>query len=92
MSQDLGSSSAGFNRNFVYNSLALANNTYVQFVDQSENTAGIGAEALYVNSLVVPAGTTLDLNACTCTPGRRRSTALFSAARSTRFPIVGHCA
>ncbi|MCY2990994.1 MAG: malectin domain-containing carbohydrate-binding protein [Planctomycetota bacterium] len=62
MSQDLGGASAGFTRNFVYNSLALSNNTRVQLVDQSDNAAGAGAEAVYVDSLVVPTGTTLDLN------------------------------
>ena len=33
-----------------------------QLVDQSQNTTSGTPEALYVNSLVVPAGTTLDLN------------------------------
>jgi len=62
MSQDLGSVNAGFFHNFAYGTLALANNTYLKLVDQSINAPGSGNEAAYVNSLVVPAGTTLDLN------------------------------
>ena len=63
MSQDLGNVPAGFQDNFAYGTLALANNTYVQFVDKAKNSAGsTGPEALYVNALVVPVGCTLDLN------------------------------
>jgi RHS repeat-associated protein len=64
MGRDFGEdpSLQGFTRNFVYGTLALANNTYVRLVDQSDNATGIGAEALYTNILLVPAGTTLDLN------------------------------
>ncbi|MBI2875410.1 MAG: cadherin-like domain-containing protein [Candidatus Tectomicrobia bacterium] len=62
MGKDLGAVSEGFSRNFVYSTLSLSSNTYVRLVDQSDNAAGAGAEALYVNSLVVPVGTTLDLN------------------------------
>jgi hypothetical protein len=62
MGRDLGMDSAGFNRNFAYGTLALANNTYVKLVDQSRNSTGTNAEAIYVNSLVIPAGCTLDLN------------------------------
>lgn len=62
MSQDLGPATAGFNRNFAYQMLGLANNTYVRLVDQSHNSTGNGLEAVYVDSLVVPAGCTLDLN------------------------------
>ena len=62
MGRDAGSDPAGFMHNFAYSTLALSNNTYVRLVDQSDNAAGAGAEVLYVNSLLVPAGTTLDLN------------------------------
>ena len=62
MAQDLGSGTAGFDHNFAYGAIALANNTYVRLVDLSDNAPGTNAEALYVNSLVVPSGTTLDLN------------------------------
>jgi hypothetical protein len=62
MSNDLGNVAAGFDNNFAYGALALANNTYVQLVDNAHNSAGTGPEAVYVGSLRVPAGTTLDLN------------------------------
>jgi RHS repeat-associated protein len=62
MGQDLGAETAGFTHNFVFSTLALKQNTYVKLVDQSNNARGIGNEALYVDSLVVPSGTTLDLN------------------------------
>ena len=39
----------------------LSSGNYVQLVDQSQNTTSGVPEALYVNSLVVPAGATLDL-------------------------------
>ena len=62
MSQDLGLNAAGFSRNFAYGTLALANNTCVRLVDMADNAPGAGAEVLYVNSLLVPVGTTLDMN------------------------------
>ena len=62
MGQDLGISSAGYDANFAYERLELANNTTVQLVDEARNKSGTGAEAVYVKNLVVPEGTTLDLN------------------------------
>ena len=62
MSGDLGATSDGYLDNFAYRTLQLANNTYVRLVDQSDNAAGTEPEAVYTGSLVVPAGTTLDLN------------------------------
>jgi hypothetical protein len=62
MGKDLGAVPAGFTRNFAYSTLALGNSTYVKLVDQSDNAMGTDIESLYVNSLIVPAGTTLDLN------------------------------
>ena len=62
MGRDLGATNGGFNQNFVYNTLSLANKTYVRLVDLSDNAPGSNAEALYVNSLIVPSGTTLDVN------------------------------
>ena len=38
MGRDEGLASSGFSHNFVYGTLALASNTYVQLVDQSQNT------------------------------------------------------
>jgi RHS repeat-associated protein len=56
-SNDQGSVSQGFARNFNYGTLALANNTYVKLTESSMSN-----RALYVNTLIVPAGCTLDLN------------------------------
>jgi Bacterial pre-peptidase C-terminal domain len=62
MSQDLGNVAAGFNNNFAYGTLAMGSNDYVRLVDNAHNSAGTAPEALYVNSLIVPSGATLDLN------------------------------
>ena len=62
MSQDLGNVSAGMVNNFVYGELILANNTYVQLVDQSHNAASSSPNAVYAQSIIVPAGCTLNLN------------------------------
>jgi RHS repeat-associated protein len=62
MSNDAGKIAAGFQKNFAYGAIALANNTYVKLVDNAHNSAGTGPEAVYAGSLLVPAGTTLDLN------------------------------
>ncbi len=62
MSHDSGAVTAGLSDNFAYGTLALSSNTYVKLVDQSDNVTGSGAEAVYAYSVVVPSGTTLDLN------------------------------
>ena len=62
MGQDLGTSPLGFIHNFNYGTLILSNNTYVQLVNQYQNSGSSSPEALYVNSLVVLAGTTLNMN------------------------------
>jgi hypothetical protein len=62
MSQDLGNVAAGFTNNFAYYGLSLSNSTYVRLVDNSHNSQGGAAEALYVDNLNVPGGSTLDLN------------------------------
>lgn len=66
MSRDLGPFESGFTRNFAFGTVKLANNTYVRLVDESRKTANGAAqivdEAVYVDTLDVPAGTTLDLN------------------------------
>ncbi len=62
MSQDLGNVAAGFADNFAYYTLTLSNSTYVKLVDDSDNSAGTGAEAVYADSVSVPAGCQLDLN------------------------------
>ena len=62
MSADLGAIQAGFENNFAFGTLSLASNTYAKLVDQSHNSTGTGAEAVYANELIVPGGATLDLN------------------------------
>jgi len=61
MGRDVGPITAGYHRNFAYDRLQLVS-AYVRLQDDSDNAAGDGVEALYVNTLVVPAGSTLDLN------------------------------
>ncbi|HEY2415142.1 MAG TPA: RHS repeat-associated core domain-containing protein [Pirellulaceae bacterium] len=62
LSADQGASGTGFEHNFGLYTLALGGNTYVQLIDNADNAAGSGAEALYSANLTVPAGSTLDLN------------------------------
>ncbi len=62
MSNDLGAVAAGFQANFAFDTLALGNNTYVRLVDNAHNSAGTSAEAVYADALVVPSGTSLNLN------------------------------
>ena len=62
MSADLLGTAAGFTNNFAYGTLILGSNTYVQLVDQSQNSTAGGHNALYVNSLVIPAGSTFNTN------------------------------
>ncbi len=62
MSADLGAEQAGFVNNFAYGTITLTSGTYLQLVDNAHNSTGTGAEAVYANGLIVPAGATLDLN------------------------------
>ena len=62
MSLDQSTLGIGSNENFVFGTLALTNNTYVKLVDQSDNSGGANADAVYAESIIVPAGCTLDLN------------------------------
>jgi len=62
MSRDGGSDATAFSQNFAYGALSLSNNTYLKLVNVSDNAVGAEPEAVYTNSLIVPAGTTLDLN------------------------------
>jgi RHS repeat-associated protein len=62
MSPDLGNLTTAFSGNAAYANLSISGTSYVRLVDQSANSGTSGSEALYANSLIVPAGTTLDLN------------------------------
>ena len=60
---DHGLSSTGFSSNFNLPRLALAGSgTYINLADNIDNGHRASPEALYVNSLSVPAETTLNLN------------------------------
>jgi RHS repeat-associated protein len=61
MSQDLGNLPAGWAENFAYNTLEI--DGYVKLVDNAQNAAKVGREALYVNTLIVAQyGGAFDLN------------------------------
>jgi len=62
MGQDLGPSAAGFAGNSAMGSMTLSANSQVRLVDLVNNSPGNTPEALYVDTVVVPAGATLDLN------------------------------
>ena len=61
MAQDLGHDSTAFANNFVFSPLILPSG-YAQLVDYSRNTASTANEAVYAQSVTVPANCTLDLN------------------------------
>lgn len=60
-SADRGATAVGFNKNFAYGTVQLTS-TFVRLVDAADNALGLNAEALYVDALIVPSGSTLDLN------------------------------
>ena len=61
MGRDRGASATGFVRNFAYGGIQLEA-AIVRLVDTADNSAGASLEALYVDTLIVPAGSVLDLN------------------------------
>ena len=89
MGQDLGNVSAGFVRNFAYGTLALASNNDVRLVDNAHNSSGTGPEALYVNSLLVPSGSTLDLNGLHLYVRSAQVNGTIVGGSLTRFPAGG---
>ena len=62
MGQDLGPDVAGFGAGTAVDSITLTQNSRVRLTDLVDNASGAGPEALYVRSLVLPTGATLDLN------------------------------
>ncbi len=62
MGEDRGASSSGFNNNFSFGKLELAANTLVRLTNADTNWSDGRTEALYVNTLIIPAGARLDLN------------------------------
>jgi YD repeat-containing protein len=61
MGADVGIDTKGFQKNFSV-SKVLLDNAYVKLRDAFDNQVGAGPESLYVDTLIVPAGSTLDLN------------------------------
>ncbi len=61
MSLDKGLNSPSATSNFYYNTLRIGSNSNVRVTDQFRNSSGTDAEVLYVGTLVVPTGSTLDL-------------------------------
>ncbi|MCX6922711.1 MAG: hypothetical protein NT154_05775, partial [Verrucomicrobia bacterium] len=62
MSRDLGNVASGYVRNFAYGGIVLDSGAQVTLVDNALNSSSPAPECLYVNSLVVPSGASLDLN------------------------------
>lgn len=60
MSDNLNATAAGFNGPFTMGSLTLGSG-FLRLVDTYSNSPAAGDEALYVNSLIIPSGSTLDL-------------------------------
>lgn len=87
-SQDLGLSHSGFFDNFAINALSLSNSTYVKLVNQSDNASGAEPEVLYAKSIVIPTGTTLDLNGLSVyTTSLQQSGAIVNGTISEIAPI-----
>ncbi len=59
MGRDLGNVPAGYTNNFAYGTLQLAGGVTVTLINAADNVPG--AEALYVDTIIVPAGTTFNL-------------------------------
>ena len=59
MGRDLGNIPAGYTNNFAHGTLQLAGGVTVTLVNSADNVPG--PEALYVDTLIIPAGTTFNL-------------------------------
>jgi len=59
MSQDLGNVPAGYSNNFAYGTLQLAGGVTVTLINAADNVPG--SEALYVDTIIIPVGTTFNL-------------------------------
>ena len=62
MSQDQGNVANGYVNNFAYGTISLDSGAQVTLVNQYTNSSGPSPECVYVNSLFVPSGDTLNLN------------------------------
>jgi RHS repeat-associated protein len=88
MGRNLEIDSSGFTHNFACWTLSLDNNTYLKLIDASDNCPGNNPEALYVDSLVVHPGTTLDLNGL---PLYARSVQISGAVTGGTVVLVPDC-
>jgi len=61
MSRNLGATLSGWSQNFAFGRLDLSGG-FFRLVDNSDNFAGAGAEAVYVEQLSLASGSTLNLN------------------------------
>ena len=61
-SQDFGNIPSGYIGNSAFGSLNLTTSTYLKLFDQINNTGSSAHKAVYVKSLSIPTGSTLDLN------------------------------
>ncbi len=87
-----GAVSAGFVNNSAYGTLALANNTYLELVNQTQNSSGTGSEAVYTNLLVVPSGTTLNLDGLNLYAGQVQGGGAVVNGTVTQVPSGGAAA
>ncbi len=63
MGQNVGTNSTGFlASNFSMGALNLDSNSFIKLIDLADNSAGATPESLYVNSVIIPVGSTIDLN------------------------------
>ena len=62
LGRDLGPVNSGFQDNFKLANVTVGSSNYVKLVDAADNSPGASAEALYVDSLNIVSGSTLDLN------------------------------
>ncbi|MDX1928507.1 MAG: RHS repeat-associated core domain-containing protein [Pirellulaceae bacterium] len=78
MSTNLGANTSGFNENFSHRVLEILGSN-VRLVDEANNAPGAGSEVVYVDSLRVGNGASLDLNGLT----------LYARSISNEGQIVG---
>ncbi len=102
MSRDLGAVSAGYVKNFAYGSISLPSGAKITLVPQT-NAASTLPECVYVDSLVVAGGATLNLNGVklyarlaslqgTVSGGAVSSVPSSGGTISFGSPVVGHLA
>ena len=89
MSQDLGNLPTGYVNNFAYGTMSLASGAQVTLVDQFTNSAGTPPEAVYANSIIVPAGSSLNLNGLHLYTVWEQTAGIITNGAVTQVPSVG---